>query len=113
MHRILVALALSAAGVAQAATVSVYTDLAAWTAALSSPAQLQDFSGYANGTDLTGVQVLPGLTLGGNLGPLEVFGAQKTASAFGAARSAGNAYFEGRIRHSGKCCCATPTPAAT
>ncbi|KQW45696.1 MULTISPECIES: hypothetical protein [unclassified Roseateles] len=94
MRRILIALALSAAGMAQAATVSVFNNLAAWEAAISGSAQLQDFSGYANGTDLTGVDVLPGVTLSSNIGPVEVFGASKTAAAFGPARQAGNGYFE-------------------
>ncbi|MDR7335121.1 hypothetical protein [Roseateles asaccharophilus] len=97
MRRILVALALSAFGLAQAATVSVYTSLASWEAAISGPAQLQDFSGYANDTPLAGVAVLPGLTLSSNIdGPLHVFGANKTASAFGTTRATGTAYFEGQ-----------------
>jgi hypothetical protein len=96
MRRTFIALALSALGVANAATVTVYTSLASWQAALSSADQLQDFSGYANGTDLTGVAVLPGVTLSSNIGPIEVFGADKTASAFGPARQVGNGYFEGQ-----------------
>ena len=48
MRRTLIALALtSALGLAQAATVSVYANLAAWQAAISGSDQLQDFSGYA------------------------------------------------------------------
>lgn len=88
------ALALSAAGMAQAATVTVFNSLAAWEAAISGSSQLQDFGSYANGTDLTGVAVLPGVTLSSNIGPVEVFGASKTASAFGPARQAGNGFFE-------------------
>lgn len=91
MRRTLIALALSAAGLAQAATVSVYTSLAAWQAAISGSAQTQDFSGYAAGTDLTGVAVLPGVTLTSNLGPVQAFA--QTATAFGP-RANGNAYFE-------------------
>ncbi|RZL34955.1 MAG: hypothetical protein EOP35_15995 [Rubrivivax sp.] len=97
MRRTLIALALSAAGLAQAATVSVYTTLAGWEAAISGSAQLQDFSSYAGGTDLTGVAVLPGLTLSSNLGAVEVFGADKTVFAFGPARLAGNAYYEAQL----------------
>lgn len=92
MHRILIALALSAASLAQAATVSVYASLASWQAAISGAAQTQDFSGYASGTDLTGVAVLPGVTLTSNLGPVQTFA--QTATAFGP-RNLGNAYFEG------------------
>lgn len=88
------ALALAAAGLAQAATVTVYDNLAAWEAAISGSAQLQDFSGYAEGTDLTGVAVLPGVTLSSNLGPVEVFGPSSAAVAFGPARAVGNAYYE-------------------
>jgi hypothetical protein len=96
MRRTLIALALSAAGLAQAATVSVFTDLVTWTAALSGSAQLQDFSSYAVGTDLTGVAVLPGVTLTSNLGPVEVFNATThNVTAFGPARQAGNAYYQG------------------
>jgi hypothetical protein len=98
MRRTLLALALSAAGLAQAATVSVYTSLAAWEAALTSPAQLQNFDSFADGTNLAGVAVLPGLTLSSNIaGPLEVFGANKAAFASGGGtRAAGNAYYEGQ-----------------
>jgi len=87
-------LALATAGLAQAATVSVYNNLAAWEAAISGSAQLQDFSGFADGTDLTGVAVLPGVTLSSNLGPVEVFGPSSAAVAFGPARAVGNAYYE-------------------
>jgi hypothetical protein len=92
MHRTLLALVLSATGLAQAATVSVYTSLATWQAAVSGADQLQDFSGYASGTNLTGLAVLPGVTLTSNLGPVQAFA--QTATAFGP-RNLGNAYFEG------------------
>ena len=91
MRRTLIALALSAAGLTQAATVSVYNSLAAWQGAISGSAQTQDFSGYSSGTDLTGVAVLPGVTLTSNLGPMQAFA--QTATAFGP-RANGNAYFE-------------------
>jgi hypothetical protein len=94
MRRTFIALALATAGMAQAATVTVFDSLAAWEAAISGSAQLQDFSGYADGTDLTGVAVLPGVTLSSNLGPVEVFGPSLAAVAFGPARAAGNAYYE-------------------
>lgn len=90
------ALTLATAGLAQAATVTVFNNLAAWEAAISGSAQLQDFSSYAGGADLTGVAVLPGVTLSSNIGPVEVFGADKAAAAFGPARQAGNGYFEGQ-----------------
>jgi hypothetical protein len=96
MRRTLIAFALlglSALGTAHAATVSVYNSLAAWQAAVSGSVQTQDFAGYASGTDLTGVAVLPGVTLTSNLGPMEVFGANHTAMAFGP-RNLGNAYYQ-------------------
>ena len=92
MRRALLVLALSTAGLAQAASVSVYNSLASWQAAISGAAQTQDFSGYSSGTNLTGVAVLPGVTLTSNLGPVQAFA--QTATAFGA-RNLGNAYFEG------------------
>jgi len=92
MRRALLALVLSTLGAAQAATVAVYSDLAAWQAAISGSAQTQDFSGYSSGTDLTGMPVLPGLTLTSNLGPVQAFA--QTAMAFGP-RANGNAYYEG------------------
>ncbi|MGM9482683.1 hypothetical protein ACS5PN_15930 [Roseateles sp. NT4] len=91
MRRTLAVLALSAAGLAQAATVSVYSSLATWQAAISGSAQAQDFTGYAPGTDLTGVAVLPGVTLTSNLGPVQAFA--QTAMAFGP-RANGNAFYE-------------------
>lgn len=94
MRRTLAALALTALGTAQAATVSVYTDLATWQAALSGSAQTQDFNSLGLGTDLTGVAVLPGVTLSSNLGPVTVFDSTAPmAMAFGP-RNLGNAYYE-------------------
>jgi len=91
MRRALLALALSALCTAQAATVSVYTTLVSWQAAISGSEQVQDFSGYAPSTNLTGVPVLPGVTLTSNLGPVQAFA--QTAAAFGP-RANGNAYYE-------------------
>jgi hypothetical protein len=93
MRRTLIALAFGALGTAHAATVAVFNNLAAWQAAVSGSVQTQDFSGYATGTDLTGVAVLPGVTLTSNLGPMEVFGANDVAIAFGP-RALGNAYYD-------------------
>lgn len=93
MRRALVALALSTLGLAaQAATVSVYNSLASWQAAISGSAQTQDFTGFAPSTNLTGVAVLPGLTLTSNIGPVQTFA--QTAFASGS-RAAGNTYYEG------------------
>lgn len=97
MRRALIAFALSALGSAHAASVSVYASLAAWQGAVSGAIQTQDFSGYATGTDLTGVQVLPGVTLSSNIGPVEVFSAaDHRASAFGPQRAQGDGYYQGQ-----------------
>jgi hypothetical protein len=94
MRRTLLTLALLAAGTAQAAVVSLYATLAGWQAGVGSPTQLQDFDSYANGTDVTGTPVLPGVSMSSNAGPVTVFGANNIAFAVGPARQAGNAYYE-------------------
>lgn len=95
MRRLLTAFALSAAaaGTAQAAT--VYTSLAAWQAALTGGAQVQDFSAYPAGTNLSGVDVLPGVSLSSNLGNVQAFhsASEQIAMAFGA-RTNGDAYYD-------------------
>lgn len=87
--------ALLAATATQAATVSVYTDLASWQAAVAGAVQTQDFSGFAAGSNLTGVTLLPGLTLSTNAPPLQVFGVDREAFALGN-RGQGNLYYEGQ-----------------
>jgi len=96
MRRALAALALSALVPAHAAVVATYTSLASWQAATSGPILTQDFSGYAVNTDLTGVQLLPGVTLSSNIGPVEAFNAtDRRASAFGPQRTVGDGYYQG------------------
>lgn len=90
------ALALASTGLAHAATATLYSNLAAWQAAVTGSAQLQDFSSFSTGDDLTGVNVLPGLTLSSNMGGnMHVFGANNVATAFGATRQTGTGYYEG------------------
>lgn len=90
------AFALSALGTAHAANVSVYASLAGWQAAVSG-VQTQDFSGYAVNTVLDGVELLPGVTLSSNIGPVEAFSAaDRRASAFGPQRQQGNGYYQGQ-----------------
>jgi hypothetical protein len=61
-------------GTAQAASPTLFGNQAAFLAALgATPTQTQNFEGYAPGTNLIGVQVLPGVTIGTNLAQLEVF----------------------------------------
>lgn len=63
-----------AAGMAQAASPTLYGDLASFLAGLGgAPTLSQDFEGYAAGANLMGVEVLPGVTLSTNLERLEVF----------------------------------------
>ncbi|WP_343625019.1 hypothetical protein [Roseateles puraquae] len=95
MRRTLTALALLTAAAAQAATVSVFTNLADWQAAVTGAIQTQDFSGYATGTSLFGETLLPGMTLTANTQRLEVFGPDLEAFALGG-RGGGNVYYEGQ-----------------
>jgi hypothetical protein len=69
------ALALFGAGApAQAATATLYGARADFLAALGGASTVsQDFEGYASGTNLSGVQVLPGVTMSTNLSSLDVF----------------------------------------
>lgn len=95
--RPLAALLLLAAGssASLAASFTTYNSAAAWQAATSGPVLSQDFSGYANGTDLNGLAFLPSVSVTSNLPTLEVFGANQTLFGFGGgARAAGDAYYE-------------------
>ena len=83
------------AGPAAAAAVSFGTSLADWQAAVGATT-VQDFSGYAVGTSLAGVEVLPGVTASSNMSTLEAFN-DTDRRLFGsefAVRQAKNAYYE-------------------
>ena len=59
---------------AHAASPTLFGTQAQFLAALgATPTLTQNFEGYADGTSLVGVQVLPGVTLSTNLASLEVF----------------------------------------
>jgi hypothetical protein len=62
------------AGSANAATVTLFGDRADFITAMgATPTLTQDFNAMAVGTNLTGVQLLPQITLSTNLSSLEVF----------------------------------------
>lgn len=93
MRRALATLTLFTAGVAHAATASIFTSLVDWQAAITGAMQTQDFSGYAAGTSLFGETLLPGMTLTSNTQRLEVFGTDLEAFGLGG-RGSGNVYYE-------------------
>lgn len=65
---------MAAAGGASAATVTLYGDRTDFLSALGgAPTATQDFEGYADGTDLSGVALLPGVTATTNLDHIQVF----------------------------------------
>jgi hypothetical protein len=67
-------LALSATSGAQAANVTLFGDRTAFLAAVGgSPLVTQDFESFADGANLVGVDILPGVTASTNLANLEVF----------------------------------------
>lgn len=93
MRRALATLMLFTAGVAHAATASIFTSLVDWQAAITGAMQTQDFSGYATGTSLFGETLLPGMTLTSNTQRLEVFGTDLEAFGLGG-RDSGKVYYE-------------------
>lgn len=81
------ALALASAA-AQAATPFITTSRSDFLAALGGAAtQTQDFESFASGTNLLGVQILPGVTLSTNLASLEVFQGSGDKEAFATTRN--------------------------
>lgn len=59
---------------ARAAALIVFPDLASFSASVPGPLSLQDFSGFASGANLSGVEILPGVSVTTNLGTLTQFG---------------------------------------
>jgi len=51
-----------------------YDSLATWSAAAGGAGQLQDFSGYAIGTPMSGTEFLPGVKATTSMDELEIFG---------------------------------------
>lgn len=67
-------LALAGANGAHAATVTLFGDRTAFLAAVGgAPLVTQDFESFADGTNLAGVEILPGVTASTNLANLAVF----------------------------------------
>lgn len=92
----LAALAL-AASAAQAASPTLYGNRAAFLGATTAH-QVQDFEGYADGTSLAGVQVLPGVTISTNLDTIEVFQGSGDQEAFAMSRDGPEAWYDIDIR---------------
>lgn len=83
----LAALALASAA-AQAASPFITTSRSDFLSALGGAAtQTQDFESFAAGTNLLGVQILPGVTLSTNLASLEVFQGSGDKEAFATTRN--------------------------
>lgn len=67
-------LAIAATSGAQAANVTLFGDRAAYLTALgAAPLVTQDFESFADGSNLLGVDILPGMTASTNLSNLNVF----------------------------------------
>jgi hypothetical protein len=92
----LAALAL-AASAAQAASPTLYGNRAAFLAATTAH-QVQDFEGFAEGTSLAGVAVLPGVTISTNLDSIAVFQGSGDKKAFATSRDGPEAYYDIEIR---------------
>ncbi len=92
----LAALAL-AASAAQAASPTLYGNRAAFLAATTAH-QVQDFEGFADGTSLAGVSVLPGVTISTNLDSIAVFQGSGDKEAFATSRDGPEAWYDIAIR---------------
>jgi hypothetical protein len=87
------AMAAATLGTAQAASPTLYGDRAAFLAATTGHIT-QDFEGFADGTDLAGVQVLPGVTLSTNLDQIAVFQGSGDKEAFATSRNGPEAWYD-------------------
>ncbi len=67
------ALALAGAAGAQAASHATFDTLAAWEAAVGGLVSSQDFQGYGDGTFMSGVEFLPGVSATTSAEPLRVY----------------------------------------
>jgi hypothetical protein len=83
-----------AAGSAHAASPTLYGDRADFLAAVAGPILTQDFEGYADGSSLVGVDVLPGVTMSTNLASLEVFQGSGDKEAFAMSRDGPEAWYD-------------------
>lgn len=99
MKKTLTALAIGVAGFAaqavHSAVLNVYGDLGSFTAAAGGSLMLQDFQGYANGTNLMGVPFLPGVSATTNLDSLQVlFGGTLFGSGGSERNAPGTAFYD-------------------
>jgi hypothetical protein len=87
---------LGAFGSAEAATATLFGARADFLTALGGASTVsQDFEGYAAGTSLSGVQVLPGVTMSTNLDSLNVFSTGSTGNvAFATSRNLPEALYD-------------------
>jgi hypothetical protein len=80
---------------ASAANSTFYSDLATFSAAAGGPLLSQDFSSYANGTNLRNVEFLPGVSVDSNMPAVQAFVAGGTTLfGGGGGREGGNAYYD-------------------
>lgn len=84
----------------QSATSFFYSDFASWSAAIGGSYIMQDFDGYAHGTDLNGVDVLSGVNFTSNMENIEAWAVSGDPNLFGldpAIRQQGIAYYDVNI----------------
>lgn len=80
---------------ASAANSTFYNDLASFSAAAGGPLLSQDFSSYANGTNLRNVEFLPGVSVNSNMSVVQAFVAgDTTLFGGGGGREGGTAYYD-------------------
>jgi hypothetical protein len=82
---------------AAGAAYTLFSDRTAFETAAIGPFLNQDFSGYATGTDMLGVEFLPGVSASTNMGALQVLFGDSVLFGSGVgsgSRSAGNAYYD-------------------
>jgi hypothetical protein len=80
-----------------AATYTIYNDFATFQAALGGASLLtQDFESYSTGTDMNGVNFLPGINVTSNMQNIETFSSSGDMALFGYDRSSlqGLAYYD-------------------
>lgn len=89
------ALLLSVVRQASAANSTFYNNLAAFSAAAGGPLLTQDFSGYANATNLRNVEFLPGVSVDSNMNTVQAFfTGDTTLFGGGGGREGGNAFYD-------------------
>jgi hypothetical protein len=95
LARLIALTSLGTALAANAAIVTAYTDSSAWSAAAGAPVLTQDFSGYASGTAMSGVEFMPGVSATTNMATLNVsFAGNVLFGTGGGVRLTGTAYYE-------------------